>query len=90
MVDDDPHATGDEDRPPVLDLDQLLACIPDESSDGLSRDDLLRSYRTGRSEPLGEDDFDAALNQLEASGRVRTTTKRRSGTQVRFFLRTSR
>jgi hypothetical protein len=90
MVDDASQAPGDEDRPPALDLDQLLSCIPHESSDGLSRDDLLRSYRARRPEPLGEDDFDAALSQLEASGRVRTTTKRRSGTQVRFFLRTSR
>jgi hypothetical protein len=85
-----PQTPGDRHRPSAIDADELLACIPDESSDGLSRDDILRSYGTGRSTLPREEDFDAALERLESNGQVRTTTRRRSGTRVRFYLRTAR
>lgn len=83
-------ASGNAHAPEAIDAEQLLACIPDESSDGLRREDILQSYRSGRSAPFGEHDLDVALAKLASEGRVRTTTKRRGGIQVRFYMRTSR
>jgi hypothetical protein len=91
MIDDSSaEASGDGSEPATIDIGELLACIPDETSDGLRRDDVLGAYQAGRPTPVREHDFDAALARLESEGRVRTTTKRRSGIQVQFYLRTSR
>lgn len=78
-----------ETTPEPIDADQLLACIPDESTDGLSRQEIHDAYATGRPSFNGED-FDAALHKLETEGQVRTTTRRVFGARVPYYRRSSR
>jgi hypothetical protein len=78
MTDDAP--VGDP-----IDLDVLLACIPDESSEGLPADEIRELYAQQRPS-FSEQDFDAALEGL-AGDRVRTTTKRSWGVNVPLYRR---
>jgi hypothetical protein len=68
-----------------IDVDVLLSCIPDESSEGLSRDEIRELYAKQRPS-FRDEDFDAALEDL-AGRRVRTTTRRVWGVRVPFYRR---
>jgi hypothetical protein len=78
-----------ETTPGPIDTDRLLTCIPDESSDGLPRQEIQDAYATGHPS-FDEADFDAALHKLEADGHVRTTTHRISGVRVPYYRKSSR
>jgi DNA-binding transcriptional regulator GbsR (MarR family) len=83
----DQQQPGDAAEP--VDTEQLLLCIPDESSKGLSLSEIRDAYadeQTG----LSKADFDAAIRKLETEGHVRTTTRRIFGTRVQFYRRSSR
>jgi hypothetical protein len=68
-----------------IDIEVLLACIPDSTSEGLSRDEIRELYAEQRPS-FSDADFDAALEGL-AGGRVRTTTRRLWGVQVPLYRR---
>jgi hypothetical protein len=68
-----------------IDIEVLVACIPDGASEGLSRDELRELYAAQRPS-FSDEDFDAALAEL-AGGRVRTTTRRLWGVQVPLYRR---
>ena len=68
-----------------IDIEVLLECIPDSTSEGLSRDELRELYAEQRPS-FSDEDFDAALAEL-AGGRVRTTTRRLWGVQVPLYRR---
>jgi hypothetical protein len=66
-----------------IDIEVLLACIPDRTSEGLSRDEIRELYAQQRPS-FHDEDFDAALEGL-AGGRVRTTTRRLWGVKVPLY-----
>jgi predicted proteasome-type protease len=68
-----------------IDIEALLACIPDSTSEGLSRDEIRELYAKQRPS-FNDDDFDAALEGL-AGGQVRTTTRRLWGVKVPLYRR---
>ena len=68
-----------------IDIEALLACMPDEASEGLSRDEIRQIYAERRP-PFRDEDFDDALQRL-VGGRVRTTTRRLWGVSVPLYRR---
>jgi hypothetical protein len=71
--------------PDLIDIEVLLACIPDEASEGLTREAILDLYAEQRP-AFSEQDFDAALEGLVGL-QVRTTTKRSWGVNVPLYRR---
>jgi hypothetical protein len=68
-----------------IDIEALLACMPDEASEGLSRDAIRQSYAEQRPS-FRDEDFDDALQSL-VGGSVRTTTRRLWGVSVPLYRR---
>ncbi len=75
--------TDDAPQPDPIDIELLLACIPDEATEGLTRD-ALRDLYAQQKPSFSEQDFDAALEGL-VGDRVRTTTKRSWGVNVPLY-----
>jgi len=75
-------------EPEPIDIEVLMACIPDSDSEGLSRDEIRARYAQRRPS-FRDEDLDAALAGL-AGGRVRTTTRRLWGVQVPLYRQASR
>jgi hypothetical protein len=68
-----------------IDVEALLACIPDQASEGLSREAIQQLYAEQRLS-FDEQDLDDALQKL-VGGPVRTTTRRLWGVSVPLYRR---
>ncbi|HTU29803.1 MAG TPA: hypothetical protein VMF07_10500 [Solirubrobacteraceae bacterium] len=71
------------DGPEPIDTELLLNCIPDEASEGITRE-AIRDLYAQRQPSFSAQDFDAALKGL-VGVQVRTTTKRSWGVNVPLY-----